>query len=86
MEHSIRLSEEAFRAYERKAREVGLTVDQYLDQSAPSDDDFVLTPEMRAGIERGLAQADAGQLIGMDQVRESVSQYRAEWLQSTLQK
>jgi predicted transcriptional regulator len=54
-------------------------VDEYLDRCAPSDDGFVLTPEMRAGIERGLAQADAGQLLELGQVRESLAQYGAEW-------
>jgi hypothetical protein len=80
MHHSIKLSDEAYRAYERRARRVGLTVDEYLDRSAPSDDGFVLTPEMRAGIERGLAQADAGQLIGLGQGLESeASQKRCPW-------
>ncbi len=79
MAHSIKLSEQAFLAYERRARAVGLTVEQYLDRSAPSEE-FTLTPEMRAGIERGLAQADAGEVVAFDQVRESLAQYRAEWL------
>lgn len=79
MHHSIKLSDEAYRAYERRARKVGLTVDEYLDRSAPSDDGFVLSPEMRAGIERGLAQADDGRLIGLREVRESLAQYGAEW-------
>ena len=83
MHHSIHLSDEAFRAYERRARRVGLTVAEYLDRSAPSDDQFSLTPEMRAGIERGLAQADAGKLVGLDQVRESLTQYRAGWRASS---
>jgi hypothetical protein len=35
---------------------------------------------MRAGIERGLAQADAGQLIGLGQGLESeASQKRCPW-------
>jgi predicted transcriptional regulator len=79
MHHSIKLSDEAYKAYERRASRVGLTVDEYLDRSAPSDDGFVLTPEMRAGIERGLAQADAGQLMGLNEVRESLAQYGAKW-------
>ena len=79
MHHSIHLSEEAFRAYERRARRVGLTVAETLDRSAPSDDRFSLTPEMRSGIELGLAQADSGQLVGLAQVRESLAQYRAGW-------
>lgn len=79
MQHSVNLSEQAFLAYERRARKVGLTVEEYLDRSAPSPDGFALTPEMRAGIERGLAQADAGQVVGFDQVRESLDQYRAAW-------
>jgi|GEM_PF-2693904 len=87
MDHSIHLSDEAFRAYERRARHLGLTVEEYLDRSAPNEDEFVLSPEMRAGIERGLAQADAGQYVGMGhagqyvgmgQVRESLAQYKAE--------
>ena len=80
MDRSIKLSDEAYRAYERRARRVGLSVDEYLDRSAPSDDGFVLTPEMRSGIERGLAQADAGQLIGLAQGLESeASQKRRPW-------
>jgi len=79
MHHSIKLSDEAYRAYERRARRVGLTVDEYLDRCAPSDDGFVLTPEMRASIERGLSQADSGQCLGLDQVRESLALYGAEW-------
>ena len=77
--HYIHLSEAAFRAYEKRAREIGLTVEEYLDRSAPSDDGFALTPEMRSAIERGLAQADSGQLVALQQVRETIAQYRAEW-------
>ncbi len=79
MSHLISLSDDAFRAYERRARHAGLTLEQYLDQSAPYDDGFVLTPEMRLGIERGLAQADAGELLEMSVVRESLADYRSEW-------
>jgi len=82
MHHSINLSEEAFRVYERRARRVGLTVDEYLDRSAPSDEGFVLSPEMRLGIERWLAQADSGQVVGISHVRESLAKYRAEWRES----
>jgi len=78
MQHSIKLSEQAFLAYERRARAVGLTVEQHLDRSAPNSE-FTLTPEMRACIERGLAQSDAGKVVAFDQVRESLAQYRAEW-------
>lgn len=49
-----------------------------LDKAAPAEG-FTLTPEMRAGIERGLAQADAGQLVGFGQVRETLARYKAEW-------
>lgn len=79
MEHRIRISDEAFRAYEKRAKQIGLTVDEYLDRSAPSGSEFTLTPEMRAGIERGLELADSGKLIGISQVRESLAKYGEEW-------
>ncbi len=79
MNHSIKLEDEAFRAYAIRALQLGMTVDEYLNRSAPTQEGFVLTPEMRAAIERGLGQADAGQVVGMEQVRESLSQYRSTW-------
>lgn len=83
MHHSIRLTDEAYRAYERRAKRAGLTVDEYLNRSAPADDGFALTPEMRESIEAGLSQADSGQVVGFDQVRESLAQYRAAWREGT---
>lgn len=76
--HNVPLSDSAYEAYRRRAEQVGLTVEQYLDQSAPAED-FTLTPEMRAGIERGLAQADRGELVGIVQVRESLASYKTTW-------
>lgn len=79
--HQIQLSDEAFLAYQRRAKSVGLTVEEYLDRSAPADE-FALTPEMREGIERGLAQADVGQTVGLMQVRETLAEYKAKWRES----
>ncbi|MEQ1934286.1 MAG: hypothetical protein ABL962_10480 [Fimbriimonadaceae bacterium] len=79
MPHSISLSDSAYRAYEARAKQVGLTVDEYLTQLALSDEGFFLSPEMRLGIERGLAQAEAGNLVGFSQVREELAKYRAGW-------
>jgi hypothetical protein len=79
MHHSVRLSEKAFRAYDRLARRAGMSVEQYLDRFAPGADGFVLTPEMREGIERGLAQLDLGEAVSIAQVRESLAKYQAEW-------
>lgn len=76
--HQISLSDAAYKAFSRRAKDVGLTVEEYLNECAPQRD-FALTPEMRAGIERGLAQADAGKTIGIAQVRESLKQYRSQW-------
>ncbi len=82
MEHSIKLSDQAYKGYEVLASRLGLTVAEYLNQSAPDDAAFILSPEMRAGIERGLAQAEAGQIVSHEQVRESLAMYRAEWIRS----
>jgi hypothetical protein len=80
MSHQFHLSDTAFQAYERRAKRVGLTVAEYLDKSAPAESDgFTLTPEMRACIELGLAQADSGRLVGFEQVHESLAQYKAAW-------
>jgi hypothetical protein len=81
MEHVINLDEQAFRAYQRRAQMLGLSVEEYLNRSAPIDDDFLLTPEMRASIERALAQADAGHLVSLDLVREGLALYRKQCLE-----
>jgi hypothetical protein len=82
MPHSISLSDSAYRAYEIRAKRVGLTVDEYLTQLARSGEGFFLSPEMRIGIERGLAQADAGDHLCFSQVREELTKYRAGWRKS----
>jgi len=80
MSHKIELGDQAFQAYERRARRLGMSVDEYLEQSAPAPDDgFHLTPEMRAGIERGLADVEAGRTHGLSEVRETLAKYRAAW-------
>lgn len=79
MEHNVRLSDEAFQVYKRHAQRLGLSVEEYLDQSATSVGDGTLTPEMRRAIEQGLQQADEGHVFGFDQVRESLAQYREAW-------
>jgi|CXWL01.1.fsa_nt_gi hypothetical protein len=82
MDHSVKLSDSAFKAYNRRARAIGLTVDEYLNQSAPQKDEYFLSPETKAAIEQSLAQADRGELHCFDAVRESLKAYRSEWQNS----
>lgn len=58
---------------------MGLSVEEYLDQAAPKGGSEILTPEVRAAIEQGLAQANVGDLLSMYQVRERIAQYRESW-------
>ena len=77
--HQVNLSDKAYEAYAVLAERMGLTVEEYLDQSAPEDDGFQMTPEIRKAIEIGLEQADRGEVYSLSQVRESLEKYKAEW-------
>ncbi len=77
--HQVQLSDRAYQAYKELALKVGLTVEEYLDKSAPVDD-FVLTPEMRKGIELGLRQAEAGEGMTWDEVEKALEEHKAQWL------
>ena len=77
--HSVRISDKAYRAYGRAAKRLGLTIEEFIDRSSPSDDGFVLTPEMRDAIERSLAQIGRGEGRSINVVREDLAQYQAEW-------
>ncbi len=82
MHHSIELSDQAFRAFSQTARELGLSVADYLNQSAQAKiepDGFSLTPEVRAGIERGLADAESGRLVSPDEVQQTLAEHKAKW-------
>lgn len=79
MSHTVRLSDRAFKAFQVRAQRLGLSVEEYLDQSATDAPDDSLTPEMRRAIETGLEQSAAGQVFGSAEVRESLAQYREAW-------
>lgn len=85
MYHTIELSEQAFESFARIAKELGLSVAEYLNQSARAriePDGFSLTPEVRAGIERGIADADAGRMVSLDQVKKTLDRYKTKWRES----
>jgi hypothetical protein len=80
--HNIQLSDPAFLAFQRRAESVGLSVAEYLNQigaAVSEPDQFILTPEIRAGIEMGLAQAERGELISQDALTANLEREKAEW-------
>lgn len=81
MHHSVQLTDSAFRAYQSRAKKAGLTVDEYLNRCAPTDAENFgsLTPETLSAIERSLAQADMGQLLGVAEVKASLDRYKKLW-------
>ena len=78
--HQVALTDEAYSAFQEYADRLGISVAEYLNKTAAAPieaDGFSLTPEVRAGIEKGLADADAGRMVGLDAVRESIAEYKA---------
>jgi len=78
----VQISESAFEGFQRRAVAVGMTVDQYLDEigsAVAAPNGFVMTPEIRLGIERGLERADSGQTVTLEASRSRLDDHKAKW-------
>lgn len=82
MAHSVQLTEFAYQTYARKAKDLGMSLEEYLDRSArvvPAPDGFVLTPEVESAIRQALADVAAGRTSTLSEVRERLALYSAKW-------
>ena len=80
--HTVQLSDEAYVGLQQRATAVGLSVAEYLDEvgRAPVEaDGFSMTPELNRAISKGIAEADQGKLMSVQESRRRIEGLRSEW-------
>jgi len=74
--HNVHINDTAFQGFQLRAASIGLSVDDYLNElgtARAAPDGFVITPEIRRAIERGIIQADRGEVFSLDESRRDIA-------------